>query len=238
MTRAKLPAGWRSGDEFTNLDDGALHVWLANLDDLAAVGAHLPDAERARAARFTDELQRRRWMGVRGVLRSLLGRYLERDPRSLRFGAAEHGKPFLLSPDRQDAVHFNLSHSGALALFAVSRDAEVGIDVERSARPIDAAALATARFGAAEGARLSTLAPARARQLFLEAWVVREAQVKCLGIGLGASGQASTAAIWTGRLELGARAVAAVAASSRPSRIDRWIWSTREASVDVCLGGR
>jgi len=121
------------------------------------------------------------WASSRGFLRELLGRYLEHDPRELRFVLGAHGKPALLSPGGTGAVEdlrFNLSHSGDLALVAVSAGQEVGVDIER-ARP---------RYTAE----------------FLQDWVAREAIFKCLG-------NDPPADPWTTELDVGPDFAAAIA---------------------------
>ena len=55
--------------------------------------------------------------------------YLGLDPRALEFSRGEHGKPMLATPGT-GPLQFNLSHSGDLALYAVSDAGAVGIDVE------------------------------------------------------------------------------------------------------------
>jgi len=224
----EAPVEWRPGHECTALDGDTLHVWLVDLERVDdALAAHLHPDEHERASRFSLELQRRRWVRARGVLRALLGCYVERDPDSLRFGKHDQGKPFLLSPrtdQRPESVRFNVSHSGSLALIAVSSRIELGVDVEASARPFDAVALATRLFGEQEGNRLEALSTSLARSEFLRAWVAHEATIKCLGTGLGAPPQLG-AATWVCELDLGGAAAAAVAAVRQPTQVHRWLWS-------------
>lgn len=100
---------------------------------------------------------RRRWVAARWALRDVLGRYLERDPAAveLRFGG--RGKPMLAEPEA--SLRFNLSHSGELAMIAISEDHEVGIDVQ--------------------------LIGTRPAEFYVE-WTRREAVAKCHGSGLWA----------------------------------------------------
>ena len=62
----------------------AVHVWSADLDlddaRIAALGTTLDPAETARARRFHFERDRRRFTAARGILRTLLGRYLDVPP--------------------------------------------------------------------------------------------------------------------------------------------------------------
>jgi phosphopantetheinyl transferase len=135
-----------------------LHVWEARLDaDGWRPADGLPSAERDRAAKLLRENVRRRWVASRWALRSVLGRYLEREPAEveLRFGSG--GKPMLVESD--SPLRFNLSHSGELALIAVAGEREVGIDVQ--------------------------LIGARPTEFYAE-WARREAVAKCHGTGLWA----------------------------------------------------
>lgn len=92
-------------------------------------------------------------------------------PAEVKFGKNEHGKPIT------DGMEFNLSHSGDIAVCAVS-DKPVGIDIEavREIRP-DAAK----RFASAE--ELEYIGGDQ-RRLF-EIWTLKEAYFKCVGTGIG-----------------------------------------------------
>ncbi len=223
------------------LADGAVHVWRADLATVAEdLGELLCDEERARAQRMVDERDGELWRRSRGLLRALLGRYLQREPRSLRFAAGEHGKPALArNADESPAARrrssaespsppelsFNMSHSGRLALYAFSEVGAVGVDVEVARRPIDEVAIAARALGAAEARRLQALDPATRRREFLRAWARHEAELKCLGVGIGgADGAIAGRRPWIAQLELGPDVAAAVAAE-RPARELRcWDW--------------
>src|SRR5271155_675177 len=75
---------------------GVVDVWRA---DLTAVEGDLEDLlcaeELARAAQIVHPRDRVLWARSRGALRVLLARYLDRDPRTLRFVLGPHGKPAL-----------------------------------------------------------------------------------------------------------------------------------------------
>src|SRR5215207_2728468 len=113
---------------------GEVHVWrveLARLYTLAAelAGALSPD-ERERAARFRFEKDRLRFTLSRAALRTLLGLYLESSPGSVLFTQNSFGKPFLAGQTGRGPLHFNASHSKEMALYALSAEHEVGVDVE------------------------------------------------------------------------------------------------------------
>jgi 4'-phosphopantetheinyl transferase len=112
-----------------------VHVWRSAVDltraRLAWLGSILDSGEQARAERFRLERDRCRYMFGRGMLRVLLARYLDCDPRSLRFEYGPFGKPALDAAEGRHALRFNVSHSDGLMLYAVTCDREVGVDVER-----------------------------------------------------------------------------------------------------------
>ena len=128
-----------SSGELDSLADGALHLWRWRLDapgsDRDAPGsdraeAWLTSEELARAARHRFELPRRRFVAARAGLRRILSSYLGiDDPRKLPFVLGPHGKPALARPEQQ-WLRFNLAHTADFALCAISREREVGIDVE------------------------------------------------------------------------------------------------------------
>ena len=229
---------WASGPLRPSLAHGAVHVWRA---DLAAVSPELGELlcrqEHARAERILNRHDGELWRRARGLLRTLLGRYLRLEASSLRFTLGEHGKPALLldgdgsSADRQpapvnpDVLAFNMSHSGELALYALSRVGAVGIDVEVGHRPIDAVAIASRMLGPEQAQRLQALDPEVRQREFLRAWVCYEAKLKCLGVGIGSSrGAAVGPEPWVAEIELGPNAAAAVAAEhpARELRLCDW----------------
>jgi 4'-phosphopantetheinyl transferase len=224
---------WTPGPQHPRLAPGAVHVWRV---DLTAPGDELLEllspAERERAKRPAGVREGQLWAYSRAVLRALLARYLQTDPRGLRFAVGKAGKPALANDASASTVpdaaltrlSFNLSHSAQTALYAFAAVGAVGVDVEVARRPIDAVALAGRVFGPVEAARLRALdAEARDRE-FLRAWVRHEAALKCLGVGLGGSRDGETVR-WISELEMGSRAAAAVAVAASPSELRCWDWS-------------
>ena len=163
---------------------GELHVWQATLDvgrDQAdRLSKILSEDERARAARFHFERERVRYIAGRAQLRMLLSGYLDVAPEALTFGYGENGKPTLPHP----APHFNLSHSGALALYAVTADADVGIDVELYDPDFGGQRIPERFFAPDEVLALRALPEPLQPRGFLELWTRKEAFIKARGDGL------------------------------------------------------
>src|ERR1700722_9480355 len=94
---------------------------------------------------------RNRFVVARGVLRELLGRYLQQSPESLAFSYGPHGKPALSGEYASSGLWFNLSHSAGLAVYAIARERNLGIDVEHI-RPESAGDEIAERFFSPAGA--------------------------------------------------------------------------------------
>ncbi len=204
-------------------------MWRADLD---GVGDHVRELlcaeERARAQRFAAERDGVRWARAHGVLRSLLGDYLGREPAALRFHTGPHGKPALGEPGGSPPLSFNISHSGRLALYAFSPIGEVGVDVELARRPRDELAIAARALGPEAARRLALLDPQRRPHEFLREWARHEAAAKCRGSGIGAEStgapEGGDDGLWLAELDVGPRAAAAVAAAHRPRELRMWEW--------------
>src|SRR3984885_538770 len=142
------------------LDSGAVHVWRASLDQNASRVDRFEDTlaleERARAGRFYFRQDRDRFIVARGILRDILGRYLNRAPESLWFGYSPYGKPALLSEGARP-IRFNISHSHGLALYAVTRGREIGVDLELIRDGLEIEQIAENVFSRAEVSALCAL---------------------------------------------------------------------------------
>lgn len=155
-------------------DDSDIH--------LSAAEATLSPDERDRAARLCFPRDRDRFIRGRGHLRRELARETgQKDPAALRFDTGPQGKPRLRLPS---APHFNLSHSGGLAVLAISRRGPVGIDLERIDRGLDPARLAPSVLTPDERQALDAAPPEDAVALFLAFWTAKEARMKLTGEGM------------------------------------------------------
>jgi 4'-phosphopantetheinyl transferase len=231
---------WAPGPERPELPEGAVDVWRAELGSVdERLAELLCEEERARAERLLNERTRVLWTRSRGLLRTLLGRYLEADPHALRFVEDPRGKPSLGAPAGGSppgepagakggaSVSFNLSHSHTLALYAFSRNAPVGIDVEADRHPIDELAIAARMLGADAAAHLRAMTDqGERRREFLRAWTRYEAELKCLGAGIGGGGPGlGGRGLWVAQLEPGGDAAGAVACVREPRELRCWTWS-------------
>jgi 4'-phosphopantetheinyl transferase len=169
-----------------HLELGSLEIWTTELDtgeDARALEECLSEDEHARAARIVSPRDRNRFVTGRAFLRHVLARAAACAPVDLRFVYGAQGKPSLDA--WADGIHFNLAHSGALAVCVVARGCgEVGVDVEQ-VRPLsDLDGLVRLACGPGERARLEALEASERTGAFFEVWTRKEAVLKALGSGL------------------------------------------------------
>jgi len=227
---------WAPGPLRPTLAPCAVHIWRADLDaDGEALVELLSGHEQERAARMTEDRERRRWSRSRGLLRALLGSYLQMDAKKLAFVAGPHGKPALAEQERRPGLSFNLAHSGDLALYAFTATGEVGVDLEVARPPsrrrsIDESTIARRVFGSDQARRLERLEPRQREAQFLRLWTLHEAELKRLGTGLGALRTRPPEHPWWVQLDVGPKIPGAASLSSRPRELRCWSWPTPRRS--------
>jgi len=179
---------WHSAPETLTLSSHEVHVWRAALDvpesDVRRLWDTLAEDERRRAARFVFQRDRTHFVVARGLLRVLLGRYLEHDPQRLHFIYGHNGKPELATDVEGTGLRFNVSHSHGLALYAVTRRREIGVDVERIRPAVAQETIAEHFFSPREVAVLRALPAALQATAFFACWTRKEAYIKARGDGL------------------------------------------------------
>jgi 4'-phosphopantetheinyl transferase len=199
-------------------DGGRPQLWLLrvseHMESLADGYGLLDEGERVRHAAFVRDADRERYGAAHIGLRRLLGGYLGIPPEAVAIGrepcplcAEPHGRPAV----HGSGLHFSLSHSGDLVLFAFAV-APVGADVERLPSAEAAGELASV-LHSRETAELAVLAPPERRAAFGRCWARKEAYLKGTGAGLA-----------------GGTEVTYVGTGVRPAPVEGWTVS--DVSVD------
>ena len=202
------------------LAEEEVQVWVASLtvsdDRYSELEGTLCSDERSRAGNLAPLLARR-FVVARGMLRGLLSGFTGDAPGKLRFRYGSSGKPSL----SDHGLHFNVSHSAELGLFAFAPDRSVGVDVENE-RPVRRLLDVAQRFLSDDEVRsLAATPPEKRDATFLKSWVIREARLKANGKGIwsgaesGESSNGLTHKLFTPRPGY----VAAVAASGSEWRL-------------------
>lgn len=170
--------------DFT-LGEGQVDVWRLQLDvpeeRVGALRALLSPEELARAERFLRREHGRRFTVVHGVLRLILSKYLNAAPKAIEFRANEYGKPFLR---HKTPVEFNLSHSGELALLALTAGRAIGIDLEHYRERLEMEKISKRYFSSTEHNQLMKLPDGQREAAFYACWTRKEAYIKARGEGL------------------------------------------------------
>ncbi len=172
-------------------DPGGVQLWLVEDTGTALADAGLQellsDDERKRASRFKVTSAHRSFVVSRGFLRRILGGALGCRPDSLRFGEGEHGKPFLTGPHVASGLEFNVTHSGSIFLYAMTKARSVGVDVELKKEGLEVEKMARRYFAPGEARRLCELELSKDRlDCFYRCWTRKEAYLKARGTGLTA----------------------------------------------------
>jgi 4'-phosphopantetheinyl transferase len=178
----------RSSRTFGVLKTPAVDIVGVRLDASAGIVAALwqllsrDEQERAEKFRFSEH--RQHYIVARGNLRRLLAERLRIAPRAVEFVENNYGKPKLAPVHGSADLDFNLSHSGALALYAFTSGRAVGVDVELIREIPDIDDLAERFFSPTEIASLKAFPVAQRSSAFLACWTRKEAFIKALGQGL------------------------------------------------------
>jgi 4'-phosphopantetheinyl transferase len=182
-----MAAAWLLPPPSLTLAPGTVHVWRAPLDrpadECRRLGESLSTDERERAGRFRFDHHRARYVVCRGLLRALLARYLGVAAGEVRFSYGEHGKPALAAP-AGSALEFNVTHAEGMALFAVTPDRALGVDLEQVRCPADLPALVQSVFSGNEQAVFHGLPASQRLEAFFRCWTRKEAYMKAIGQGM------------------------------------------------------
>ncbi len=158
------PAFSRAPPAKLSLEENEIHVWRAHLglarQRLERLADTLSPDERTRAARFHFARDRDHYIAGRGLLRSILGKYLATEPGH---------------------------HSRGLALYAFTRRRQIGIDVEMIRPDFATEEIAARFFSPAEIAVLRSLPRELQPPAFFNCWTRKEAFIKARGMGLSLS---------------------------------------------------
>ncbi|MFL5607213.1 MAG: 4'-phosphopantetheinyl transferase family protein [Gemmatimonadaceae bacterium] len=181
---------WPVDDAAARLADRDVVVFCASLlAEDAAVGRladQLSPDEQSRFGSFTNAVVARRYAVARATLREILGAVLDVAPSVVPIRHGLHGKPALARNVGSRHVWFSVAHAEDLALIALSRSADVGIDLERSRSIEQWERVADRVLDPVERVQLrhAVDAGSDAGTAFLRHWCRVEAELKAIGCGI------------------------------------------------------
>lgn len=209
--------------------EGVVHVWRFSpvqdrVDELAHV---LAPVERERADQLTSD-KRAAFIVVHAMTRAMLARYLRVPPADIEF-RHHFNRPFVVG----HKIEFNHTRCADLALLAISRANQLGVDIER----LDANS--RARLGGRNIVHDSEHELAKTPHGFLRIFCRKEAGLKATGVGMlddlhrinVAPDQVNFASqlLHMQDLEISPEHVAALATSASCARVT----STERETIDV-----
>jgi len=172
---------------FPDLLADQVHVWRVPLNQnpgrISELNEVLSADERARADRFHFEKDRNQFIEARASLRLLLSKYLSVSAKEVTLSFGVQGKPALANGLSNNGLGFNLSRRDGLALIAVTRDREIGVDVELVRPDLPIFEIAAVSFSESELAALRSLPVNLQAAGFYNCWTRKEAYIKARGEG-------------------------------------------------------
>lgn len=166
----------------------AVHIWHFGLpatnEKSAAADGALSPAERRRSIKIADPDQRVLYRTAHVMLRHVLAAYLDIRPSRIAFSLNRYGKPVLGKTVAAGGLSFNLSHSGRRIAIAITRHADIGVDVEQVRANAGTRPLAERFFAIEERQHLATLEAQAYLPAFYQLWSFKEAYLKATGRGL------------------------------------------------------
>ncbi len=179
---------WNSPPLDLTLDLGEIHVWRVSLAQtescLQCLQQTLSTDERTKADRFRFPKDRSQFIVSRGALRAILSRYLNISSHLLRFDYNPYGKPSLIVAQGGNTLRFNLSHSRGMALIAITKHRDIGVDIEGINPNFPYLEIAEKFFSPLENSVLRSLPEHLQATAFFTCWTRKEAYIKAVGKGL------------------------------------------------------
>ena len=173
------------------LPDNEIHLYFTYPDEisdsrlLAQYESLLTDDERVQMSRLYFARHRHQFLVTRALIRTSLSAYFQVEPADWQFGKNGYGKPGITFPEEAGPVQFNISHCEGLIMCGITRQHDIGVDVEDANR----STLATfeslsSYFSATEMADMAQLPIDQQRQRFFDYWTLKESYIKARGMGL------------------------------------------------------
>ena len=171
-----------------NLAADELHIWRAkvseNIDNLAHYRCLLSQDEQEKASLFHFVEDKYRYIIARGILKTLIGEYINSAARSIPLRYSEYGKPYLNINNISKVLKFNLSHANDVIIYGFTKNIDVGVDIEFVNDKLNIYELAPYFCTQEEYEVMLKLPEKQKSAYFYKLWVLKEAFIKSIGLGL------------------------------------------------------
>ena len=163
------------------LESGKIELWTSFLHEIVEdrlldqYKALLAPEERIQQVRFHFERDQHRYLITRALVRVVLSKYCQIEPKDWVFNKGSHGKP-VIGNDHAIAtgLFFNISHTNGVVIVGVAREPSLGVDVENLDRRKPSLGIAETFFASAEVEVLRELSDLEQQRRFYEYWTLKE----------------------------------------------------------------
>ncbi len=144
----------------------------------------LSSEEKQRASRIRSVTYKNRYVVSHGRLRIILSGFIHQTPEKIQLYVTKSGKPYIDPDHNPELFRFSLSHSKDVAIVAVCKDADIGVDIEYNRAERSFLELAGRYFSEKEYLFLKQLNAHDCRQTFYRIWTMKESWLKATGEGI------------------------------------------------------
>ena len=144
----------------------------------------LTEDEREKVNRYHFAKDRHASLVTRAMVRSLLSRYVDVEPCDWRFRSNRYGRPEIAEPNHAGTLRFNIAHTKGMIVVLISKNREVGVDVECLPYRGPCLEIANHYFSPSEVEALRSLPSSKHALRFVEYWTLKESFIKARGMGL------------------------------------------------------
>lgn len=174
------------------LNNDFIHVWAVHCSvmqkQIPLFSEFLSEEEKIRLDNFKFSLLKKHFIIRRGILRLILGNYLEKDPGEIKFSYDQQGKPYLKDNKqfrkKSKTICFNLTFSHDVILYAFTLQDKIGIDIEYVQDQLIHGGVEEQFFSLAELTQFNKTCGKQRARSFFQAWTRKEAIAKTIGKGL------------------------------------------------------
>lgn len=167
-----------------------VHVWLTRLsyvNDESLINDYLScldENELARMNRFAFKGLRHQYLVTRVLIKWLISRYTNLAIQDVHFEYNEYGRPQLPDGLNRLNLKFNISHQGDYILVGLTKNHDIGADIEKVECKLNLPEIAGRFFARSEIEDLMSMAGHRRLSRFYDYWTLKEAYIKACGKGM------------------------------------------------------
>ena len=182
---------WCTLKHYPALGNDDVHLFKIDLDQdnhtIKQLKLLLSPDELNRAKNYKYSINKKHFIIRKGMYRLILGRYLQRDAREIKFSYTDKGKPFLNGFQNQNGICFSTSSSNNTALLALTLRRNIGIDIEKKNYLVEYKEIASSFFAPSESRYILSLPKDDRADAFYFLWTTKEAYLKALALCLSLS---------------------------------------------------